>query len=200
MRKSAASRSLHELYREDPDKADRRLFGRVAHPDRRGFLKGAGLAVMTALVGGTIPFHRTMPAHFIPVALANEPVIQGKDGLVVLNDRPLSAETPAHLLDDAITPTERHFIRNNGIPPASVDAADWTLIVDGLVDNSAHARHRRSEAADSMSSPARSLWSVQATAAPSSTRRPQARSGPSAPSPARNGPASASPTCSKRQD
>ena len=134
MRKSAASRSLQELYREDPDKADRLLFGRIAHPDRRGFLKGAGLAAMTVLVGGTIPFHRTMPAHFIPVTLANEPVIQGKDGLVVLNDRPLSAETPAHLLDDAITPTERHFIRNNGIPPASVDAADWTLTIDGLVE------------------------------------------------------------------
>ena len=134
MRKTAASRSLHELYREDPDKADRLLFGRVTHPDRRGFLKGAGLAAMAALVGGTIPFHRTMPAHFIPVALADMPVIQGKDGLVVLNERPLSAETPAHLLDDAITPTERHFVRNNGIPPVSVDAAAWTLTIDGLVE------------------------------------------------------------------
>ena len=134
MHRTTATRSLSELYREDPDKADRLLFGRVAHPDRRGFLKNAGLATMAALVGGTIPFHRTMPAHFIPVAPANESMIEGKNGLVVLNDRPLSAETPAHLLDDAITPTERHFIRNNGIPPASVDAAAWTLTVDGLVD------------------------------------------------------------------
>ena len=68
---------------------------------------------MAALVGGTIPFHRSMPAHFIPLALADESIIQGKDGLVVLNNRPLSAETPAHLLDDAITPTERHFIRRH---------------------------------------------------------------------------------------
>ena len=134
MHKTSASRSLIELYRDDPDKADRTLFGRVTHPDRRGFLKGAGLAAMAALVGGTIPFHRTIPAHFIPVALADMPAIRGKDGLVVLNDRPLSAETPAHLLDDAITPTERHFIRNNGIPPASVDAAAWTLTIDGLVE------------------------------------------------------------------
>jgi len=125
---------LHEFYREDPDKADRSLFGRVTHPDRRGFLKGAGLATMAALVGGTIPFHRTMPAHFIPVALADSPVIQGKEGLIVLNDRPLSAETPAHLLDDAITPTERHFVRNNGIPPQSANASTWTLTVDGLVE------------------------------------------------------------------
>ena len=57
-----------------------------------------------------------------------------KDGLVVLNDRPLNAETPAHLLDDAITPTERHFVRNNGIPPQAVDASTWALTVDGLVE------------------------------------------------------------------
>ena len=134
MRGSAKTRGLFELYREDPDKADRLLFGRVTHPDRRGFLKNAGLTAMAALVGGTIPFHRNIPAHFIPVALADERLIQGKDGLIVLNDRPLNAETPAHLLDDAITPTERHFIRNNGIPPAGVDASAWTLTVDGLVE------------------------------------------------------------------
>ena len=48
---------------------------------------------------------------------------RGKDGLVVLNEHPLSAETPAHLLDDAITPSARHFVRNNGIPPEGADAA-----------------------------------------------------------------------------
>jgi len=62
-------------------------------------------------------------------------MIQGKDGLTVLNDHPLNAETPPHLLDDAITPTERHFIRNNGIPPENTDAVGWKLTIDGLVDN-----------------------------------------------------------------
>ena len=127
MRKPAATRGLSELYRDDPDEADRLLFGRRTNPDRRGFLKNAGLAAMAALVGGAIPFHRSVPAHFIPVALAGEKVIEGKDGLVVLNERPLSAEPPAHLLDDAITPTARHFIRNNGMPPQAVDASDWRL-------------------------------------------------------------------------
>ena len=46
----------------------------------------------------------------------------------------MNAETPPHLLDDAITPTERHFVRNNGIPPDTMDAASWQLTVDGLVD------------------------------------------------------------------
>ncbi len=57
--------------------------------------------------------------------------IPGKPGLVVLNDRPLNAETPAHLLDDATTPTSRLFVRNNGIPPEMTAAADWTLEVGG---------------------------------------------------------------------
>jgi DMSO/TMAO reductase YedYZ molybdopterin-dependent catalytic subunit len=92
---------------------------------------------MAALVGGTLPFHRHMPAGLIPAALADTTAafeIEGKDGLSVLNDRPLNAETPAHLLDDAVTPTARHFIRNNGVPPEDVDPAAWRLTVDGEVD------------------------------------------------------------------
>jgi len=51
----------------------------------------------------------------------------------VLNDRPLEAETPAYLLDDAVTPTARHFVRNLGIPPEDTDPGSWRLTVDGLV-------------------------------------------------------------------
>ena len=111
------------------------MFGRVPHPDRRGFLKGAGLAAMGALVGAAIPFHRTMPAGFVPLAIAaTEGRLPGKDGLIVLNDRPVNAETPAHLLNDDVTPTNRHFVRNNGIPPDDMDAESWRLTIDGLVD------------------------------------------------------------------
>ena len=90
---------------------------------------------MGAMVGAAIPFHRNMPTGLVPAAFAQENVLVGKDGLTLLNDRPVNAETPAHLLDDAITPTNRHFIRNNGTPPDSPDAATWKLTVDGLVDN-----------------------------------------------------------------
>lgn len=76
-----------------------------------------------------------MPANFIPIALADQGEIAGKDGLTLLNDRPLNAETPPHLLDDPITPTSRHFIRNNGVPPENTGADGWQLTVDGLVDN-----------------------------------------------------------------
>ena len=127
--------NLFELYAEDPDRADQVVFGRVAHRDRRGFLKGAGLASMGALIGASIPFHRNMPAGLIPEAIASTPMnIDGKDGLTVFNDRPVNAETPAHLLNDEVTPTARHFIRNNGIVPEQRDAASWKLQVDGLVN------------------------------------------------------------------
>jgi len=131
-----SGKEIIELYAEDPQRADRVVFGRETYSDRRGFLKGAGLATMAALLGGAIPFHRNMPAGLIPVALAEEGFhIEDKDGLVVLNDRPVNAECPPHLLDDAVTPTARHFVRNNGIPPANVDAANWTLRIDGEVNS-----------------------------------------------------------------
>ncbi len=132
-------RGLCELYEEDPEGADYRVFGRIPENDRRGFLKGAGLAAMGASIGASIPFSRNMPAGLIPAAFAEttEPfAIKGKDGLVVLNDRPLNAETPAYLLDDPITPNNRHFIRNNGLVPEKAEAMDvsgWSLTVDGEV-------------------------------------------------------------------
>lgn len=132
MRKT--EQDIFELYAEDAQKADRLVFGREPHPDRRGFLKGAGLATMAALLGGAIPFHRNMPDGLIPVAMAEEAfAIENKDGLVILNDRPVNAECPPHLLDDEVTPTARHFVRNNGIPPANMDAANWKLQIDGEV-------------------------------------------------------------------
>lgn len=133
-------RGLCELYQADPDHADRLVFGRIADEGRRGFLKGAGLAAMGAVVGASIPFSRTMPAGLIPAALAEEKKafrIEGKENLVVFNDRPINAETPAHLLDDDITPNGRHFVRNNGQVPemaAKMDAKGWMLVVDGEVD------------------------------------------------------------------
>ena len=82
----------------------------------------------------TIPFHRNMPQGLIPAAFAQGDPLAGKIGLTLLNDRPVNAETPAELLDDLITPTDRHFIRNNGNPPEtrtprpgrSRSTASWT--------------------------------------------------------------------------
>ena len=124
---------IHELFRSDPERADSLVWGRRADAlTRRGFVKG--LAGFSAIIGAEIVFHPDMPAGLIPAVLADseEPfVIEGKNGLRVLNDRPLNAETPAHLLNDDVTPAERLFIRNNGFPPENIDADTWTLTVDG---------------------------------------------------------------------
>jgi DMSO/TMAO reductase YedYZ molybdopterin-dependent catalytic subunit len=139
--KLGKERGLCELYQEDPERADYLVFGRVAKADRRGFLKGAGLATMGAFLGASIPYHRNMPAGLIPAAFAEETeafLLETKSGLTVLNDRPINAETPPHLLDDDVTPNARHFVRNNGLVPEmakKMDASGWKLTVDGLVDN-----------------------------------------------------------------
>ena len=63
-----------------------------------------------------------MPGGLIPAAVAqsSQPFeIPGKEGLIILNDRPVNAETPAHLLDDDVTPAKYLFVRNNGTPPVA---------------------------------------------------------------------------------
>jgi DMSO/TMAO reductase YedYZ molybdopterin-dependent catalytic subunit len=106
-------------------------------PARRAFIRTGSLAALAAAVGTQIPFARFFPHGLIPVALAQQSVdfaALGKSTeLVVLGDRPLVAETPPHLLDDDVTPTDLLFIRNNGTPPDrnAIDAANWTLTIDG---------------------------------------------------------------------
>lgn len=131
----SSNEGLFAFFERDPAAADKAVFGRVPNPDRRGFLRGAGLATMGAMLGAAIPFHRNMPAGFVPVALAQDDVLAGKDGLILLNDRPINAETPPHLLNDAITPNNRFFVRNNGTVPENTSADGWQLTIDGMVDN-----------------------------------------------------------------
>jgi len=129
-------RGFFELYGADPERADAIVFGRRTPLDRRGFLKGAGLASLGAALGAIVPFARHMPSGLVPVAFAAETdwVLQlSGAGLTVLNDRPINAETPAHLLDDGITPSSLHFVRNNGLMPEHVDSSEWSLNVDGDV-------------------------------------------------------------------
>ena len=77
----------------------------------------------------------TLSAALCPLAAGQTPLpaIPGKPGLKVLSERPINAETPAHLLDDAVTPAERMFVRNNGIPPdtSAIDPLAWTVELAG---------------------------------------------------------------------
>ncbi len=124
-------RGISELS-QDPERSAALLWS------RRGFLRrGAGLGGGAMLWGGrtlAIPFAGLMPAGLAPVAFAQAPagtLLAEKPGLRLLSDRPLNAETPAHLLDDPITPAARLFVRNNGLPPASTEATTWRFTVSG---------------------------------------------------------------------
>ncbi|MEX2125369.1 MAG: molybdopterin-dependent oxidoreductase [Woeseia sp.] len=136
-KKSNKKSGIHALYADDRRKADRLLWGRTSDPvSRRGFLKGSGLAAMSAALGASIPFAKYMPGGLIPAAFAQSDAsfeLAGKSGLTVLNDRPINIETPAHLLDDRVTPVERLFVRNNGTPPkvAGMDADAWEFELGG---------------------------------------------------------------------
>jgi DMSO/TMAO reductase YedYZ molybdopterin-dependent catalytic subunit len=120
---------------------------RPAGASRRGFLGGGGFAI-GAVMGGVMPFSNTLipaasaqgAAPAPPSAAAKGPQslkFPGKnEGLVVLGDRPLVAETPESLLDDDTTPIEKFYIRNNGqIPEETKDPDKWKITIDGEVDN-----------------------------------------------------------------
>ncbi|WP_232826527.1 sulfite oxidase [Lewinella sp. IMCC34183] len=102
----------------------------MPHLNRRQFLTLAGLPVV---------FAARLPAGISLLGLPDPPEgLPGKDpGLIVLNDRPVNAETPAHLLNPRVTPADRFFVRNNGLVPRSildgeaVDPAAWTLTIGG---------------------------------------------------------------------
>jgi len=123
-----------------------------AGTSRRGFLEGIGLAAVGTAVGVSVPLAGDRPLAVsrayaqdaktekpAPEAKAEGPQklnMPGKDdGLVVLGERPLVAETPEHLLDDDTTPTSKLFIRNNGTPPEMpADIDGWKLVIDGEVN------------------------------------------------------------------
>ncbi|MGK0363578.1 MAG: DMSO/TMAO reductase YedYZ molybdopterin-dependent catalytic subunit [Saprospiraceae bacterium] len=126
---------IHELYANDKTSAEKQLFG--ASANRRGFLKKSAIVAMGTLLGGRVVFGKNYPSGLIPAGLADSKELfslPGKHpGLVILNDRPINAETPPFLLDDKITPADKLFVRNNGLPPESnsIDVNSWTLTIEG---------------------------------------------------------------------
>lgn len=121
-----------ELERFDEVVSRRRFFGLVG----RG---GAALALAGMGAGTYATLHGLFGRGLIPAAWAAEAeqaAIPGKPGMIVHNTRPVNGEFPPHLLDDDITPTERHFVRNNGLVPARAENRDlqgWALTIDGEV-------------------------------------------------------------------
>lgn len=101
---------------------------------RRSFIKKATLSSFATLIGAEIVFGANMPAGYSPVIFQEtDPfkLFSKHKEMVVLNDRPWNMEAQAHLLNDAITPASKMFIRNNGKIPEDIDISTWTLTIDG---------------------------------------------------------------------
>ncbi len=115
---------------------------------RRDFLRAAGLAGVGAALAGTGTAMAQAPAT--PAGAPPQPVqppapppqqgprllqMQGKARLLLLQERPLVAETPESMLDDDTTPIDKFYIRNNGlVPEISGERNAWRLKIDGEVE------------------------------------------------------------------
>lgn len=112
---------------------------------RRRFLSrigGSGAALGLLGFGGVeVALEGLFGRGMIPAAWAKEAEqdtsIDGKPGMLVHNARPVNGEFPPHLLDDDVTPTVRHFVRNNGLVPQRAhdqNPQGWSLTIDGEVN------------------------------------------------------------------
>ncbi|WP_035463835.1 sulfite oxidase [Algoriphagus vanfongensis] len=102
--------------------------------NRREFIKKTSLASLCTLFGIDLVFSKNIPKDYIPLAFQDaDPFALFKKNkeLIVLNNKPWNMEAPAHLLDDAVTPSSKMFVRNNGLIPENIDVNSWTLTIDG---------------------------------------------------------------------
>lgn len=101
--------------------------------DRRSFLQKSTLAAMGAFLRADIIHAASMPKDYVPIMLpADFDPMKGKNPeMIIRNEKPWNVEPAPHLLNDAVTPFASIFIRNNGLIPEDVDAANWTLTIGG---------------------------------------------------------------------
>ena len=99
--------------------------------NRRKFLRHGGLTALS-LVLGTDIFAKKFPSLSLN-GTATLGLPDKHPEMTVLNDRPINAEAPPHLLDEYLTSGDRFFVRNNGIPPekSAIDINTWALTIEG---------------------------------------------------------------------
>lgn len=98
---------------------------------RRNFLRKTLQTGITLVAGSEVVFAKNMPQNMAFVGIENELPADKHKEMVLLSDRPLNIETPAHLLNDATTPADKMFVRNNGSVPESLDEKTWKLTISG---------------------------------------------------------------------
>ena len=109
---------------------------------RRDFLakvgKGALLASLGMFGAGCEAVNRgLLDRGLMPIVLEDAQAAGlPKPDMLVHSENPFNGELPPHLLNDDVTPTERHFVRNNSAIPEraiSQDLRGWKLVIDGEV-------------------------------------------------------------------
>ena len=109
---------------------------------RRDFLakigKGALLASLGMFGAGCEAVDRGLLDRGLTPIVLVEATEAGlpKSDMLVHSEHPFNGEFAPHLLNDDVTPTARHFVRNNsGIPERAVkqDLHGWQLVIDGEV-------------------------------------------------------------------
>ncbi len=93
---------------------------------RRDFLlHGARLGIL-----GAVAQPLRVPSF---AAQGAAPQTWGKEKLISRSVRPPDYETPVALLDSFITPVEHFYVRSHLPVPPALDAASWTLVLEGEV-------------------------------------------------------------------
>ena len=114
----------------------------VPNSSRRNFLatvgKGALLASLGVFGAGCEAADRGLLGRGLMPIVLEDPQEAGlpKPDMLVYSENPFNGEFAPHLLDDDVTPTARHFVRNNsGIPERAVrkELHGWKLVIDGEV-------------------------------------------------------------------
>ena len=109
---------------------------------RRGFIATLGKGTLFTTLGifgagSGSAFKGLFGRGLTPVAWAGLPEdVLPKPDMLVHTEKPFNGEFSPHLLDDDITPTVRHFVRNNsGIPERAhrKELQGWKLVIDGEV-------------------------------------------------------------------
>lgn len=88
------------------------------------------LVARTGAAGMVAPH---LPWAALSAQSARVSVAAGKEKLIVRSLRPPDYETPVALLDSWLTPVEHFYVRSHMPVPPALDAASWTLQVEGEV-------------------------------------------------------------------
>lgn len=101
--------------------------------DRRKFLRNSALYAAGVLYSYDVVYSHNLPDGLALLGLdeSSAHLSEKHPDMIVLNDRPVNIEAPAHLLNDMLTPNDLFFVRNNGLPPATIDVASWSLEISG---------------------------------------------------------------------